>query len=356
MKTDNKKYSKATIRNLDKSQVAIDASILPEIWQANRPQAVKNISETVSIDGFRKGMVPENVLLTKVGENIILEETAEIAISKAYLDILVDHKIDAISKPDVLVTKISKDNPLEFTITTAVVPEVKLPDYKKISKDQLAGHDGSVEVTDKDLEQAILKIRRSRVSHEGHDHEKMSKEEHDALVDKSLPEFNDEFVQTLGEYKDVEEFKTKVREMLLVQKNDENKEKLRLKIADALSDATPLDIPDVLIETELARTQAQFEDDIERMGVKLEEYLKYAKKTIEDLKVEWRPHAEKKAKLQLILNAISSVEKISASAQEIENEVSHILEHYKDADKERAAVYAETVLTNEKVFSFLEKA
>jgi FKBP-type peptidyl-prolyl cis-trans isomerase (trigger factor) len=355
MKTENKKYSSASIRKLDKSRVAIDATIAPEIWQANRPQAVKNIAETITVDGFRKGMVPENILITKVGDSVIVEETAEIAISKAYFDILVENKVDAISKPEVSVTKIAKDNPLEFTITTSVVPEVKLPDYKKLSKDEIVGHPKSVEVTDKDVEEAILKIRRSRVSHEDHDHEKLSKDEHDALIEKSMPEFNDKFVATLGDFKNVEEFKTKLREMILVQKNDENKEKLRLKIADALSDATTIEIPDVLIDTELARTQAQFEDDIERMGVKLEEYLKYAKKTIEDLKIEWRPHAEKKAKLQLILNAIASIEKISASPQEIEDEVSHILEHYKDADKERAAVYAETVLTNEKVFRFLSE-
>jgi FKBP-type peptidyl-prolyl cis-trans isomerase (trigger factor) len=111
-----------------------------------------------------------------------------------------------------------------------------------------------------------------------------------------------------------------------------------------------------MIESELERTQSQFTADIERMGVKLDDYLKHAKKTLDEVRHEWRPHAEKKAKLQLILNEISKKENLKPDQKEIETEVNHIVEHYKDADRERAAIYAETVLTNEKVFAWLEKA
>jgi FKBP-type peptidyl-prolyl cis-trans isomerase (trigger factor) len=72
------------------------------------------------------------------------------------------------------------------------------------------------------------------------------------------------------------------------------------------------------------------------------------------LAVKWRPHAEKKAKLQLILNEIVKLEKINVDAKEIEDEVKAILSHYKDANQEQARIYAETVLTNEKVYQFLE--
>ena len=109
-----------------------------------------------------------------------------------------------------------------------------------------------------------------------------------------------------------------------------------------------------MIESELHRTEAQFSADIERMGIKIDDYLKHAGKSMEDIRKEWRPHAEKKAKLQLILNAIAVAENVKPDKKEVEEEVDHILEHYKDADREHAAVYAETVLTNEKVFQFLE--
>jgi trigger factor len=182
----------------------------------------------------------------------------------------------------------------------------------------------------------------------------MSPEEHEKAILDSLPEFNDEFVRTIGEFEDVADFKDKVRKMIGENKKDEAREKLRIRIAEAISEAATAEIPDIMVQSELNRTQAQFEDDVERMGVKMEDYLKHAKKTLEEVRKDWYPHAEKKAKLQLVLNSIATAEKIHPDQKEIEAEVEHIVEHYKDADKERAAIYAETVLTNEKVFQMLE--
>ena len=351
-----KSYDSATIKNLGKSEIEISASISATVWEKFRKEAIKNINDSITIDGFRKGMVPENILISKVGESAIHEEMAEMAISKAYVEIIINNKIDSIGKPRIQLTKLAKDNPLEFKVTTSVMPDVKLPDYKKIAQTELKKTaKDKIDVTDKDIDEAILKIRKSRASHDDHDHDKMSPEEHEKAIMDSLPEFNDEFVRGLGDFKDIEDFKNKVREMVGENKKDEAKEKNRIRIADAISDATVIEIPDIMIQSELDRTQAQFETDIEKMNVKLSDYLKHAKKTLEEIRNDWRPHAEKKAKLQLIINAIASAEKIKPDQKEIDAEVNHIVEHYKEADRERASVYAETVLTNEKVFQFLEK-
>jgi FKBP-type peptidyl-prolyl cis-trans isomerase (trigger factor) len=82
--------------------------------------------------------------------------------------------------------------------------------------------------------------------------------------------------------------------------------------------------------------------------------LKQAKKTEEDIRKEWRPDAEKHAKLQIILNAIAEKEKIMAPAEDIDHEVKHLTEDYKDVDPKRAHAYVSMMLTNEKVFEFLE--
>ncbi len=350
-----KAYEIASIKNIGKSQVEITGSLSSEIWSKYRQDAIKNINSSVTLDGFRKGMIPENILVSKVGEMVVLEEMAEIAMSKAYIDIIIDNKIDAVGKPMIQITKIAKDNPLEFKAVTAVVPEIKLPNYKKISKDIISKADTKeLEVTEKDVEDTILKVRKSHASHEGHDHEKMTPEEHEKAVMDNLPELNDEFVKSIGDFNDVAEFKIRIKEMLTEEKKSSAKEKIRIQISDSINDEVKAEIPEIMINSEIERIEAQFTADIERMGVKLEDYLKHAKKSIEDIRKEWQPHAEKKAKLQLVLNAIAKEEKISPAPEEIEAEVNHILEHYKDADKERAYVYADTVLTNEKVYQFLE--
>jgi len=352
----NTTYKNFSLKKLGKSRVEIAASLEPDIFGSYRSAALKNLNESISLDGFRKGKIPEAVLIQKIGEKTILEEMAELAISNAYPIILTNEKIDAIGRPEVNIKKLAMGNPLEFTITTAVVPSFELPDYKAIAAAEVKKMPQSEEkVTDKELEDAVLRIRKSHASHEGHDHEKMTAEEHEKAVMDNLPELTDDFVRTLGNFSDVPDFKDKLSKMLIEEKKSASKEKRRIAIADAVSEKVSIELPDVMIESELGRSEAQFKADIERMGLKMDDYLNHAKKTIEDLRGEWRPHAEKKAKLQLILNEIALKEKLHPTQEEINMEVDHILEHYKDADRERAATYAETVLMNEKVFEWLEK-
>ena len=83
-------------------------------------------------------------------------------------------------------------------------------------------------------------------------------------------------------------------------------------------------------------------------------YLKHLNKTTADLRKEFENDGEKKAKFALVLNEIAKVEKIIVDEEQATKEVAAILEHYKDADPERARMHAESVLTNEKIFQFLE--
>ena len=347
-------YKDIKIKKLGKAVVEITGSVSTETFSTFRKKALENINNEVTVDGFRKGKIPENILLSKVGEMTILEEMAELALSKIYPEIIEKEKIEAIGRPEINITKLAKDNALEFKILTTVIPEIKLGDYKKIAKNEMKKEIKNIEITEKEIDDAILRIRRARADHSKHNHEKMSAEEHEKAIDASLPEINDEFIKSLGDFKDLADLKEKVKFSLLEEKNVQATEKKRIALSDAILESSSCEIPELLIESETRRIEAQFSDDISRMGVSLEDYLKHAKKTIEDLRKEWRPHAEKKAKLQLILNEIAKLDKIVVEKKEIEEEVKHILAYYKDANQEHAYTYAETVLTNEKIYQFLE--
>jgi len=169
-----------------------------------------------------------------------------------------------------------------------------------------------------------------------------------------LPAFNDEFVQQLGPFENVEDFKTKLKINIKLEKENQQKEKTRLKIVEKIIDDTEIDMPEILVQAELDKILFRMESDVTQMGIKFEDYLKHLNKTVEDLRKDFRKDAEKKAKLGLVLNKISEVEKLTADGDQVEKEVNHILEHYKDADPERATLHAQNVLTNEKVFQFLE--
>lgn len=354
---------KINVKKLPKSEVEIEGEIEAGVFEAYFEKALKRIGEGVEIDGFRKGKVPENVLLSKIPEPQILGEMAEMVLSEYYPKILEENKIDAISRPEITITKLARKNPLGFKIKTATMPEIKMPDYKQIAKkviSEIKEEDKNTEPTEKEVEDTIMDIRKSRApkihmkDEAEHVHKEGEEHKHEEPKEAELPEFNDDFVQALGPFKDVKDFKEKLKENIKLEKENQAKEKTRLKIVEKIIDDSKVEMPEILIEVELDKILYRMESDITQMGLKFEDYLKHLNKTVEDLRKEFRNDAEKKAKLALVLNEIAADEKIAADPEQVANEVAKILEHYKDADPERAKMHAENVLTNEAVFQFLE--
>jgi trigger factor len=351
---------KITVNKLPKSEVEIEGELEADLFEKYFDKALKRLGEHLEIDGFRKGKVPENVLLSKIPEAQILGEMAEMALSEHYPKILEENKIDAISRPEISITKLARKNPLGFKIKTATMPEMKLPDYKKIAQkvlSEIKEEEKNTDVTEKELEDTIMDIRKSRAPKVQMSDIKhpMSDIKNPPMPDVELPEFNDDFVQALGPFKDIPDFKEKLKENIKLEKENQAKEKTRLKIVEKIIDDSKVEMPEILIEVELDKILYRMESDITQMGLKFEDYLKHLNKTVEDLRKEFRTDAEKKAKLALVLNKIATDEKIITDPEQVVNEVAKILEHYKDADPERAKMHAENVLTNEAVFQFLEE-
>ncbi|MES2315670.1 MAG: trigger factor [Patescibacteria group bacterium] len=342
-----------TVKKLPKSEVEIEGELEAPIFEGYYATALKKLGEHLEFAGFRKGKAPENVVLAKVGEMHVLEELAELALGEHYPKIIEENKLDVVGRPEIAITKLARNNPLGFKIKTAVLPEFKLPDYKKIGKSTIAGltdADKSTEVTDKELEDTIMDIRKSRAPKV---HMAEGEEKKDEMP-QELPELTEEFVKGLGPFTGIEDFKTKLKENIKLEKQNQVREKTRLKIIEKIIEETSIDTPEILIESELTKILYRMESDITQMGLKFDEYLKHLNKTKDDLKKEFRGDAEKKAKLGLVMNEIAKTEKIEANQEEVAKEVAHILEHYKDADPTRAQMHAENVLTNEKIFQFLE--
>ena len=139
-----------------------------------------------------------------------------------------------------------------------------------------------------------------------------------------------------------------------LEKENMVKEKTRIKMIEAIIEKTEVEVPYILIDVETNKIIGRMKDDIAQMGLKFEDYLKHLQKSEEDLRKDFEKDALQRAKLALVLAEIAKLENIKPEEADIEHEVAHILEHYKDADPERARMHTENVLTNDKVFKFLE--
>lgn len=333
------------IKKLDKGIIEIKGEIDAAAFEAYRAKALKHLGEHVKVDGFRPGHVPANIVEKNVNEMAVLEEMAQSALSENYPKILSENKIDAIGYPQINITKLAKGNPLGYTITVATMPEFKLPDYKEIAK-SLNKEEIKVEVTDADLEAVIKNIR-------------IMKQKEDAkgapvAEDAPLPELEDEFIKKLGDFEGLADFKVKMTDNIRNEKDFRAKDKRRLEIIEKIMEKTPIEVPEVLINSEISKMQSKMMSDLENMGVKYEDYMKSLGKTDAEMKEGWRENAEKRAKLQLVVTKIAEAESIKAPSEAVEAEVKKVVSTYKDADPANARMYIESVLENEEVMKFLE--
>jgi FKBP-type peptidyl-prolyl cis-trans isomerase (trigger factor) len=349
-------YTNIKSEKKENSEVEVTGEITVEALNDYRKKALKEIGKSITVDGFRQGHVPEKIIVEKVGEAYLLEEAAELALKEIGPKIIEQEAPNYVGRPNIEITKLAADNPVGFKITIGILPEFKLPDYKKIAHKEMKKEGETAEISEKEIDDVIDEVRKQRAHHAfhaanketpGHDHAEEALAAH-------MPEFNDEFVKTLGAFESVADFREKAKGNMQKEKEHKNIEKRRGMLLEEIVKETDIKLPKAIIDAELERMFGQFEADISGMGLKVEDYLKHIKKTPEELRTDWLPDAEKRAKLNLILAEIAKTESIHADKDAVELEVKNLTEKFKDVDPLRVRAYVEHSLTIEKVIQFLE--
>ncbi len=341
------------IKKLEKSEVEVNASLDAVSFMKYWDRAMKKASEMVELDGFRKGHAPEHLILAKFGDMIVLEEMANLALRDVYAEAIKNHGLSPVGEPKVTIKKIAKDNPLLLSIVVPVLPEVTLPDYKALAKEEKK--EESVDPTEEEVENVLKELQKGKSikphdhsAHVGHDHS------HDEVPETELVPIDDTFAQSFGDtFKNLEGLKLKVKENLGLEKKQKLEEKNRQAVMERLVKESKADIPDALVHDELDRMVTQMKADVTRFGGTWEEYLTHTKKTEEEMKEEWKEDAGKRVLSQLVLAKIAEVEKLIATEEEIEVELIRLLAQVQDADPQRAKDYLRQALSNDKVLRFL---
>lgn len=350
---------KTEVKKLENAQVEISVVLPSKKLEEKRDAVVKSFLAQVEVDGFRKGNVPVDIAMKEINPMQVLEEMAQRSISDAYVEILTKEDIKAIGHPEIMITKIAEATDLEFKITTSVLPVITLGDYKKIAKAENA-KELSTEVEEKEVQESIDNLRRMRAQQELTKNAKEGDEpvSWNDLKEEDLPEVTDEWIKTLGKFENLEDFNTKIRENLKNEKEAKNLEKRRIATIDAIIDKSEIEVPEMMVDYEVEKMMHEFEGNIAMTGTSFDDYLKSINKTRDDYKTEWREQGFKRAQTQLMLNEIASTEKIDPSDEVMNEEVSKIMEQYKNQkgiDENNVRAYVATVLTHQEVFKFLDK-
>lgn len=132
-------------------------------------KALSNLAKNIEVRGFRKGFVPKEMAKDHLSEQNVLEEAANLAVNDTYPKAVEDQKFEAVESPKIELIKIAPKNPLIYKITVSIVPEVKLPDYKKISKNVNSEFKKSflknTKIEEKEIKDAINWLLKSRAKY-----------------------------------------------------------------------------------------------------------------------------------------------------------------------------------------------
>ncbi len=157
------------------------------------------------------------------------------------------------------------------------------------------------------------------------------------LREKVLPDLDDDFIGTLGEFADIDALRTDIRTRLERNALDRARHGFADQIIDyAVANAT-LELPDILIDQEVEVMHDEFRATIARQGITEEAYLKAVDKTDADLHAEFRPGAEKRVRTLLVLSKVADEESVVVPDAEVAAEIARGRERY--ADDQRLLAY-----------------
>ncbi|TAF10188.1 MAG: trigger factor [Nostocales cyanobacterium] len=126
---------KVTQEKLEKSQIGLEIEIAAEITQQKYEQVIKNLRGSVNIPGFRKGKVPRQILLQRLGTSRIKASVLEELIPEIVEKAVKQEAIPAIGQPrlrssfDDLINNYQPGQPLIIAAAVDVNPEINLKQY-----------------------------------------------------------------------------------------------------------------------------------------------------------------------------------------------------------------------------------
>ena len=145
---------------------------------------------------------------------------------------------------------------------------------------------------------------------------------------KELPEINDEFAKDASEYETLSELKNSIKEKL----EEENKARAKYETEEeaikAVCEATEIDIPSGMIETELDNMVKDVETRLSYQGMNMEMYLQMIGKTMGEFRKEGEDQAKEAVKTRLILEQIVKDEKIEVDEKKVDEKLEEMAKAY----------------------------
>jgi trigger factor len=159
------------------------------------------------------------------------------------------------------------------------------------------------------------------------------------VKEKVLPALDDELVKSLtnGKQETVEAYRQAVRDELEESAHAVEKMDREQAVVKALVDASSVEVPEALVDRELTSELESLERSLTRSGMKLDRYLQYLGRSIDEWMAAQRPEAEARLKIDLVLAEYARRNGLEPSDEDVDK----FLEEQAGADDELKGQVAE---------------
>jgi len=322
--------------------------------------AADDLSQSVKVPGFRKGKVPRQVLLQRVGRERLMTEAVESHIGGWFWNAAARTRLRPVAQPEYdFVLPDSADEDWEFTATVAVQAKPELPDWTQLEVGvadvevpeelvlaeldalratvaELVPVEGRPVAPDDtvilDLVAAdetrhdyvvelgrgavVEEIERSLVGMTAGETKEISFELADGstqsvtatvkeIKEKMLPPLDDDLARSASEFETLAELRADIESRLREQIEDEVESRFRSDVADALVGASKFEAAGPLVEARTRELLNGFARQVESRGVQLETFLAMTGQQPEELVTRLRDEAQRSVGRELVLDAVA---------------------------------------------------
>jgi trigger factor len=359
--------------------------------------AADDLAQSVKVPGFRKGKVPRQVLLQRVGRERLMTEAVETHIGGWFWNAAARSRVRPVAQPEYdFELPASEDQDWEFTATVAVQAKPELPDWKELEvgvaevevpeelvqaeldalratvaelvpvEGRAVGPDDTVVVDlvaeDETRRDYVVDLGRGAIVEEiehglvgmnAGETKEMSFELADGstqslsatvkeIKEKVLPPLDDDLARAASEFETFAELRADIESRLREQIEDGVETRFRADAADALVSASRVEAAGPLVESRTRELLRGFARQVEARGVSLETFLAMTGQQPEELVARLQDEAQRSVARELVLDAVAEQLELDVPDADVEELVREQAEAVGDDTEEMLVALRES--------------
>lgn len=169
------------------------------------------------------------------------------------------------------------------------------------------------------------------------------------IKSKEIPELDDELAKEIDDsVESLDALREKMKEQTKEEKLNASETALRDELVETATRNAEIDVPEVMITSEVERMLGDFDQRLQSQGMNLDLYYQFSGQDEEALRTQMQEEAVNRVRVSLVIEAIGQAEDIKPTEEEVEAELQKMSEQFGiEVDQIKATLGGTTVLEND---------